>query len=304
MSPRAFAEQGAFAALPWAPLGTDQAGAGSRLHQVITAAQAQDRCALGTYLPVGYPNRLTSMDALHLLAQSADVIELGIPYAGGVLDGPVIQQASQTALDAGFRIEDVFAAARELSSSSPAALVAMSYWQPVHAYGPLRFATAAAAAGIDAVLIPDLPIEEATPWLAAAWATGLGAIPLVSHRTQQDRLARTVAAATGMLYAAATDTPTGNLQPVSPRLADLITRIRNLTSLPVATGIGISTPAQARTAAIWADAVVVGSAVIRRMQANPRAQTAAAAAAVGRDFAAALRPRTHHTTTGEGEVTR
>ena len=288
MSPRPVVEQGALAPLPWVPHGTEQASAGSRLQQVITAVQAQDRCALGTFLPVGYPNRLTSVDALHLLAQSADVIELGVPYAGGVLDGPVVQQASQTALDAGFRMEDVFAAARELSSTSPTALVAMSYWQPVHAYGPLRFATAAAAAGIDAVLIPDLPIEEATPWLAAAWATGLGAIPLVSHRTQQDRLARTVAAATGMLYAAATDGVTGNPEPVSPRLPGLITRLRNLTSLPVATGIGISTPAQARTAAIWADVVVVGSAVIRRMQARPRGEIAGAAAA-GRDFAAALR---------------
>ncbi|MFG2425657.1 tryptophan synthase subunit alpha [Streptomyces sp. NPDC048448] len=289
------AEHGALGPLSWARIGPGPSGPGSRLQQVITAAQAHDRCALGMYLPVGYPNRLIGMDALHLLAQSADVIELGVPYADGVLDGPVIQQASQTALDAGFRMEDVFAAARELSTTSSTALVVMSYWQPVHAYGPLRFAAAAAAAGIDAVLIPDLPIEEAAPWLAAAWATGLGTIPIVSHRIQPDRLARTVAAATGMLYAAATDGVTGNPQPVSPRLPGLITRIRNLTSLPVATGIGISTPAQARTAAVWADVVVVGSAVIRRMEASPRAQTAAAAAA-GRDFAAALRPRTHHTT--------
>ncbi|MEU0038289.1 tryptophan synthase subunit alpha [Streptomyces sp. NPDC006333] len=294
MTPHTVTAQGAPAHLPWKLHEPGACGAGSRLHQVITAAQAQDRCALGMYLPVGYPNRLIGMDALHLLAQSADVLELGVPYADGVLDGPVIQHASRTALDAGFRIEDLFAAARELSSSSRAALVAMSYWQPVHAYGPLRFATAAAAAGIDAVLIPDLPIEEATSsWTAAARATGLGTIPLVSHRTQPDRLARIVAAATGMLYAAATDGVTGNPQPVSPRLPDLIARIRGLASLPVAAGIGISTPAQARTAAAWADVVVVGSAVIRRMQASPRAQTAAAAAA-GRDFAAALRPR--HTT--------
>ncbi|MCX4580992.1 tryptophan synthase subunit alpha [Streptomyces sp. NBC_01571] len=293
MTPHTVTAQDTPAHLPWKL--HEASGPQSRLHQVITAAQAQDRCALGMYLPVGYPNRVAGMDALHLLAQSADVIELGIPYADGVLDGPVIQQASQTALDAGFRIEDLFAAARELSSSSPAALVTMSYWQPLHAYGPLRFATAAAAAGIDAVLIPDLPIEEAAPWTAAARAAGLGTIPLVSHRTQPDRLARTVAAATGMLYAAATDGVTGNPQPVSPRLPGLITQLRSLTSLPIAAGIGISTPAQARTAAAWADVVVVGSAVIRRMQASPRAQTAAAAAA-GRDFAAALHPRTHHTT--------
>ncbi|MET9122235.1 tryptophan synthase subunit alpha [Streptomyces sp. NPDC004528] len=299
MTPHAVTAHGAPAHLPWRL--PEPGSAGSRLQQVIASAQAADRCALGTYLPVGYPNRLIGMDALHLLAQSADVIELGVPY-DGLLNGPVIQQASRTALDAGFRIEtSLFTAARELSTTSPAALVAMSYWQPVHAYGPLRFAAAAAAAGIDAVLIPDLPIEEATAsWTAAARATGLGTIPLVSHRTRPDRLARTVTAATGMVYAAATDGVTGNPQPVSPRLPGLIARIRDLSSVPVAAGIGISTPAQARTAAAWADVVVVGSAVIRRMEANPRAQTAAAAAA-GRDFAAALRPRTHHTI---GEATR
>ncbi|MEU1500523.1 tryptophan synthase subunit alpha [Streptomyces sp. NPDC005732] len=296
MSTHTAADSSPFAVQPWPLLGLDQASAGSRLQQAIASAQAADRCALGTYLPVGYPNRLIGMDALHLLAQSADVIELGVPYADGLLDGPVVQQASRTALDAGFRIEDLFAVARELSTSSSAALVAMSYWQPVHAYGPLRFAAAAAAAGVDAVLIPDLPMEEATAsWTAAARATGLGTIPLVSHRTRPDRLARTVAAATGMVYAAATDGVTGNPQPVSPRLPGLVARIRDLSSVPVAAGIGISTPAQARTAAAWVDVVVVGSAVIRRMEASPRAQTAAAADA-GRDFAAALRPRTRATT--------
>ncbi|MFD9281099.1 tryptophan synthase subunit alpha [Streptomyces mirabilis] len=279
---------GALGAVPWVPPGP---GAATRLHQVISRAQAQDRSALAAYLPVGFPNRIAGMDALHLLAQAADILELGIPHTDGALDGPVIQQAAHTALASGFRMRDVFDSARELATSSSAALLVMTYWQPLHAYGPQRFARDAAAAGIDGVLVPDLPLEEAAPWQAAAQAAGLGTIPLVSPRTRPDRLARIVTAATAMVYAPATDGVTGNSQPVSPRLPGLITQVRSLTSLPVAAGIGISTPAQARTAAAWADVVVVGSAVIRRMQASPRAQIAAAAAA-GRDFAAALRPNT------------
>ncbi|MFD5814778.1 tryptophan synthase subunit alpha [Streptomyces sp. NPDC127038] len=254
----------------------------------MEAAQAQNRCALATYLPICYPSRLTGMDALHLLAQDADVVELGVPYAGGVLDGPDIQEASRTALAAGFTMADLFSQARELSASSPTALMAMSYWQPVHSFGLRPFAEEAAAAGISGVLIPDLPIEEAGPWREAAASAGLAAVPLVSPRTRPDRLARIVTAATGMVYASATDGVSGNAQPISPRLPGFIAQLRSLTSLPVAAGIGISTPAQARHAAASADLVVVGSAVIRRMQARPRAQVAAAAA-VARDFAAALR---------------
>lgn len=276
---------------PISPLAwwTPSTPAGGSLERVIEAAQAQDRCALAAFLPVCYPDRITGMDALHLLAQSADVVELGVPYAGGVLDGPVIQEASRTALAAGFEMKDLFADARELSASSSAALLVMSYWQPVHAYGPHRFADQAAAAGIAGVLIPDLPFEEVGPWRVAARSAGVAAIPLVSPRTTPDRLAAIVAAATGMVYAPATDGVTGNAEPISPRLPGLVSQLRSLTSLPVAAGIGISTPAQARHAAAWADLVVVGSAVVRRMQANPRTPVAAAAAAA-RDFAASLRP--------------
>ncbi|MFI6341094.1 tryptophan synthase subunit alpha [Streptomyces sp. NPDC050535] len=281
--------QEAVPAMPWAG---PACHAGARLHQVINRAQAQDRCALGAYLPVGFPDLITGMDALHLLAQAADVVELGIPHPDGILDGPVIQQAAQTALHAGFRMRNLFEAARELSASSSASLLVMSYWQPLHAYGPARFARTAAAAGIDGVLIPDLPLEEAAPWQAAARASHLATIPLVSPRTPHARLARIVAGATGLVYAPATGGVTGNAEPISPHLPDLIARLRNLTSLPVAAGIGISTPAQACTAAAWADVVVIGSAVIRRMQASPRAQVAAVAD-VSRQFAAALRSTTH-----------
>ncbi|MER6692755.1 tryptophan synthase subunit alpha [Streptomyces minutiscleroticus] len=264
----------------------------TRLQHAIRGVAAQHRAALAAYLPVGWPDRLTNLDALHLLAQSADVVELGVPHTAAVLDGPVIRQAAETALRAGFRMTDVFHAARELSAASSAALLVMSYYQPVHAYGLHRFAQQAAAAGIDGVLIPDLPAEEAGAWRTAARAAGLAAIPLVSPRTRSAQLSRILAHATGLLYAPATSGVTGTDLPVDPGLPDFVGRLRALTPLPIATGIGITSPERAHAAAAHADVVVVGSALIRRMQASPRAPLAAAAA-FGRDFAAACHRLPH-----------
>ncbi|MGC4987277.1 tryptophan synthase subunit alpha [Streptomyces sp. DT193] len=269
----------------WLP----SAPAGAGLAQAIEAAQAQDRCALAICLPVGYPDRMTGIDALHLLAQSADAIVLGVPHLGGVLDGPVTQEASRTALAGGFRMKHLFDAASELSTTSSTVLLVTSHWQPLNEHGPAAFAAEAAAVGICGVIVPDLPAEEEGPWLEITSSVGLAVIPFISPHTRPDRLASIVATATGMLYAPATDGLTGNPEPISPRLPGRIAQLRTLTSLPIATGIGISTPAQARTAAASADLVAVGSAVIRRMQANPQAQIAAAGAA-GCEFAAVLRP--------------
>ncbi|MEU6277469.1 tryptophan synthase subunit alpha [Streptomyces populi] len=268
--------------LPSAPAGAD-------LARAVAAAQAQNRAALSLYLPVGYPDRLTGRNALHLLAQAADVIELGVPHTGGVLAGPDIQEASRIALAGGFHMKDVFDAASELAATSSTALLVTSAWQPIRDHGPAEFAAEAAVVGVCGVMILDLPVGEEDGWRETAASAGLAVIPFISPRTRPDRLAALVAGATGMVYASATDGPTGIAQPISPQLPGLTARLRDLTSLPIATGLGISTPAQARTAAASADLVAVGSAVIRRMQARPRAQIAAAAA-VSRAFAVALRP--------------
>ncbi|WP_406834905.1 tryptophan synthase subunit alpha [Streptomyces sp. AHU1] len=269
----------------WLP----SAPAGDGLAQAVAAAQAQNRSALSLYLPVCFPDRLTGRDALHLLAQAADVIELGVPDPQAVLAGPDIQEASRIALTAGFCMKDVFDAASELAATSSTALLVTASWQPIRDHGLAEFAAEATSVGICGVMIPDLPAHEENGWLKTAAGVGLAVIPFISPRTRPDRLAAIVAGATGMVYAPATDGPTGTAQPISPQLPDLSAQLRALTSLPIATGLGISTPAQARTAAASADLVAVGSAVIRRMQARPRAQIAAAAA-VSREFAAALRP--------------
>ncbi|MBQ0850358.1 tryptophan synthase subunit alpha [Streptomyces sp. NPDC057621] len=262
----------------------------SRLQRALSGARRLDRCALILSAVVGFPDRLTCRSVLHLLAQSADIVQLRIPHLDMVRDGLAVRQAARTALQAGFRMPDVFAAARELGRGTRAAVLISSHWQPVHDYGAARFAQHAADVGVDAVLIRDLPLDHAGPWRAIARTTGLGTIPLLAPTTTPDRLARIVGHATGLIYAPATTGLTGNAEPVGPHLPDLTSQVRALTSLSVAAATGLSTPDQVRTAAAWVDAVVVGSAIMRRIQAEPQTPLAAAAAAA-RDFAAALYPK-------------
>lgn len=256
----------------------------TRLDQVLTTSRAQGRAALGLYLPVGYPTLAISLDALHLMGQAADVLELGVPHYRPVLDGPVIQQATAQALANGFKMDDLFTAAAELTVSTSAALVVMSYWAPIEQHGPRAFAHDLAAAGGAAVLVPDLPESASASWQETTRAAGLATITLVPPNASAAHLAAIGATTTGMAYAPASPGLTGSQGPLSPCLPRLVHRLRTATRLSVAVGIGISTPDQAEHVSGFADAVVVGSAVIRRMQSLPKAPVVAAAA-TARDFA-------------------
>ncbi|MEU1107034.1 tryptophan synthase subunit alpha [Streptomyces tibetensis] len=237
----------------------------ARLDYALATSRAEQRAALGLYLPVGYPSRTASLDALHLMARHADVLELGIPHTDPHLDGPVIQQASAQALDKGFQMIDLFTAATQLTASTTTALVVMSYWAPIERFGPELFAERLAVAGGAGVLIPDLPEHAAATWHWAAREAGLYTIPLIPAHASDARLAEIGTQSSGMVYAPATPGRTGSRRPLSPHLPRLVRRLRTATSLPVAVGIGISTPDHAAQASRYADAVVVGSAVIRHM---------------------------------------
>ncbi|WP_221354687.1 tryptophan synthase subunit alpha [Streptomyces beigongshangae] len=262
----------------------------SPLQRALAGARREDRCALILSAVAGFPDQATSRAVQHLFAQSADMVQLRVPHLDMVRDGPAVRQAARTALQAGFRMPQLFAAAQELTASTGVAVLVSSHWQPVHAYGAARFAQHAAHAGICAVLIRDLPLDQAGPWRAIAHCAPLGTAALLAPTVQPDRLARIVSHATGLIYVPATTGLTGNTEPIGPHLPTLTGRVRALTSLPVAAATGLSAPSQVRTAAAWVDAVVVGSAVLRRIQAEPRAPIAVAASAA-RDFAAALRPK-------------
>ena len=260
----------------------------ARLDYALATSRIEQRAALGLYLPVGYPSRAAGLDALHLMAQHADVLELGVPHTDPHLHGPVIQQAAAQALAGGFSMLDLFTAATELTASTSTALVVMSYWTPIERFGLELFAERLAVAGGSGVLIPDLPDHAAATWRRAAREAGLHTIPLIPAHASPARLAEIGTGSSGMVYAPATPGRTGAQRPLSPYLPRLVRRIRVETGLPVAVGIGISTPHHAAQASAYADAVVVGSAVIRHMRSRPDAPAAAAAEAA-QAFAAGVR---------------
>ncbi|MFE3169213.1 tryptophan synthase subunit alpha [Streptomyces sp. NPDC059224] len=259
-----------------------------RLDHALAASHAQGRAALGVYLPVGYPDRHTSRDALHLLTQSADILELGLPHTNAHLDGPIVRQAAAQALDGGFVMRDLFDTAVELAAATTTPLVVMSYWEPIAHYGSARFAHDLVASGAGSVLIPDLPESAAADWRRISREAGLHTVTLIPPHASDAHLAAIGQATSGMVYAPATPGLTGARRPLSPYLPRLVRRLRTATGQPVAVGIGISSPEQAAQASAYADAVIVGSAVIRCMQTQPRS-AAVAAAQAGCDFAAGVR---------------
>ncbi|MET9762183.1 tryptophan synthase subunit alpha [Streptomyces sp. NPDC006372] len=262
--------------------------AAARLDYALATSRVEQRAALGLYLPVGYPTRRASVKALRQMAQHADVLELGIPHHHPHMDGPVIRQASAQAVTEGFQMVDLFEVATELTASTTAGLVVMSYWSPIENYGPEAFAERLCVAGVGGVLIPDLPEHAAATWHWAAREAGLYMIPLIPPHVSNARLAAIGAESSGMVYAPATPGRTGAQRPLTRYLPRVVRRVRDETGMPVAVGIGISTPTQAAEAAAYADAVVVGSAVIRHMQTQPEAPDVAAAE-VAQAFAEGVR---------------
>ncbi|MFF3358828.1 tryptophan synthase subunit alpha [Streptomyces sp. NPDC002917] len=264
---------------------------GSGLGAAFATARAEGRAALAAYWPVGYPTFDQSMNALHAISASADILELGVPFSDPMLDGPVIQRATAQALANGFRMRHLFAAIRELAASSTAALLVMTYWQPVARFGPERFAAELACAGAAGVILPDLPLEETGPWLAAARSRALHTVLVAAPASTDARLASVCAAASGMVYAPAMAGVTGTQGPLASGLPAFIERLRAVTALPVGVGFGVSTADQAAIVSTFADAVIVGSALIRQLNTSPGPAGIVAAAALARELADGVRYR-------------
>jgi tryptophan synthase alpha chain len=254
-----------------------QAERASTLDALFARTRSEHRAALVGYLPAGYP---TVDDSARLLTAvidaGADLVEVGLPYSDPVLDGPTIQRAAETALRAGTRIRDVFAVVERVAAAGGRAVV-MTYYNPVLRYGVDTFARDLAAAGGLGLITPDLIPEEADEWLAAATAYGLHRIFLVAPSSTEERVARTAAASSGFLYAASVMGVTGARDLLGPAAAELVARCRPHTSLPIGLGLGVRSGEQAATVAGFADAVIVGSALVHaatRSEAELRALTA------------------------------
>lgn len=257
----------------------------SRLAPVFDQCRAEDRAALVCYLPAGYPTLDGSHDAYQaLLDGGCDIIEVGVPYSDPVMDGPTIQAAARTALDAGFRVRDTFTVVEKIAEAGGSAVL-MSYWNLVMHYGVDAFARDLAAAGGAGIVTADLIPDEADQWLAAADAHGLDPIFLVAPSSTPERLAMTVDHTRGFVYAASTMGVTGARGEVSAAAPELVARVKaHDPHIPVGVGLGVRTAEHAAEIAAYADAVIVGSALVSQVDKGP-----AAVAALTAELAAGVR---------------
>jgi tryptophan synthase alpha chain len=224
--------------------------------------RAAGRAALVGYLPAGYPTVAGSADLLiAMIDGGCDLVEVGVPFSDPVLDGPVIQHAAQTALADGFRVRDLFTVVQRVTDAGGKSVV-MTYFNPVLAHGVDEFARDLAAAGGSGVITPDLIVDEAGPWLAAAEQADLDPIFLVAPSSSAERIALTAASTRGFLYVASTMGVTGVRNQVSAAAPELVARCRAITDLPLGVGLGVRTGEQAAQIAEYADAVIVGSAFV------------------------------------------
>ncbi|WP_153394744.1 tryptophan synthase subunit alpha [Ornithinicoccus halotolerans] len=241
----------------------------SALQDVFARCREERRAALVGYLPAGYPDREGSLRAMRALVEAGtDIVEVGVPYSDPLMDGPVIQDAAEQALQQGFRLPHVMECAQAVAEAG-AVPVVMSYWNPVLRYGVDRFAGDLRAAGGAGIITPDLIPDEAGTWLAAAGRHRLDPIFLVAPSSTDARLASTAFACQGFVYAASTMGVTGVRGTVGSGARELVRRTREVTDLPICVGLGVSTGAQAGEVAAFADGVIVGSVLVRALAEDP-----------------------------------
>jgi tryptophan synthase alpha chain len=232
----------------------------SRLSVAWEALDAGRRTALIPYLTAGYPSAQESLDALRAADEFADIIEVGVPFSDPLADGPTIQRSTLEALQAGMTLTGTLELIARAQLSHP--VVIFSYFNPVLRYGVERFLREADALRIGGLLLTDLPAGSDPAVESAVQASPLDLIRLVAPTTRPERLAAAVAGAEGFVYLVARLGVTGATAMLSKGLAESVAQLRQATSLPVAVGFGISTPAQAAEVGRLADGVVVGSALV------------------------------------------
>ncbi len=228
----------------------------------------QSKPGLVIYLTAGDPSLdATRAIAIDAIDAGADVIELGVPFSDPLADGPVIQRASERALAHGTSLKDVLALAKEIHAARPAAgLVVFSYLNPILRYGLKRFADDAAAAGADGVLVTDMIVEEAGELLAELSRVGLAPIFLAAPTSPDERLEAIAAHSKGFIYAISRTGITGRQQSMTGEAQALVARIRRWSKLPVAVGFGISNARHVAQVGEFADAAVVGSAIVELIE--------------------------------------
>lgn len=233
---------------------------------LLRARRAAGSGSLIGYLPVGFPDLATSIEAAVAMAENGvDAIELGVPYSDPVMDGPVIQQATQAALERGFHLDDVFTATAAIRARVDVPVLVMTYWNPVLQYGVDRFADALAAAGGAGLITPDITPDAAADWIATSERTGLDRVFLAAPSSSDERLRQIVDASRGFVYTVSTMGITGARKDVDTAARTLVTRLREAGAEHACVGIGISNADQVRQVLAYADGAIVGSALVKAL---------------------------------------
>lgn len=239
----------------------------NRIDQVFLELREQRRSALMPYLPLGFPTLDKSRRLIRVAEEAgADMLELGVPFSDPLADGPVIQNATQVALKNGMTLAKCLEMVRDARESGvKIPLILMGYYNPVLRFGIDKCVRAAQTAGVDGLIVPDLPPEEAGPLDSACRACSLDLIFLAAPTSTRERLTKIAAVTLGFLYLVSVIGVTGARDEISPGLPEFVARVRDITNKPVCVGFGISNAESARRVARYADGVIVGSALVSKI---------------------------------------
>jgi tryptophan synthase alpha chain len=239
----------------------------SRIAKKFRDIRKKNSKAFIPYIMAGDPNIGRTRELIRILEDcGADIIELGVPFSDPLADGPTIQRAAQRALDEGVTLKKVIALVAELRLSSRIPIILMTYYNPVYKYGEERFARDAAAAGVDGIIVPDLPPDEADNLIKHSKKSGLDTIFLLAPTSTDSRIQKVSKASSGFIYYVPITGITGAKLSMDASIESHMARIRKVTDKPVAVGFGISTPEEASAISRFADGVIVGSAIVKRIE--------------------------------------
>lgn len=238
----------------------------NRIDEKFKLLKEKNKKALIAYIMGGYPNPDSSQKIIQAIIDSgADILEIGIPYSDPLADGPTIQRASEEALSQGVTTLDVFNIIKNLRDKNNIPILIMTYYNTIFCYGFNKFAEDAFSAGVDGVIIPDLPPEEADLWLKKSKGK-IETVFLIAPTSTEERIEKITSASEGFIYCVSLTGVTGARESLSNLLPDFIARVKSKTDKPIGIGFGVSTPKQAKEISELADGVIIGSAIINSVE--------------------------------------
>lgn len=242
----------------------------NRIDKVFKKLKAQNKKAFIPYVMAGDPSLERTVEIVLMIEKcGADIVELGVPFTDPLADGPTIQRAAERALNSGVTLKKVIGLVGELRRQTQIPLVLMTYYNPVFKYGEEEFVSDAVNAGVDGVIIPDLPPDEADGLIKLSKKAGLATIFLLAPTSTGDRIRKAAKASSGFIYYVSITGTTGSKLMLDSTLKESVSNVRRISEMPVAVGFGVSAPDEAKAVSEIADGVIIGSAIVKRIHESP-----------------------------------